>query len=523
MVRKTKMLCVGKEAFMNTVSALYDKLISWGIRQPETPFIIEAETGNILTYGQSMAALDALRRFLGDEPRCILLALPGGITNALVWLSALVGGHTLVPVAPDAPPHELARVAASFSPDVVIAANPEAQERFAPLNARFLTQGDCATLIGNAVPGNGSHLPPVEGWVCLTTSGSTGEPKRIVLEARQLAWTAEQICRSHQLSPADRGLTVLPFFHINAPVVSLCASLVAGSAVVIAQRFSRSHFWEWIDQYQITWASIVPTILAILLQTEKPGFLPGALRFVRTASAPLPAIHLLQFEQRFRIPVIETYGLTEAASQVCANPVPPGRHIPGSVGKPIGVSLRVCQPLLAEGAQSLQRVAQGEIGEVCIAGPGVISSYLGDVAAAAFQDGWFRTGDLGYQDAEGYVYLTGRLRDVIIRGGENIAPREIEDVLLAHSTVMEVAVVGAPDPVYGEQVIAYVVTQDYWSPPVEDSLRAHCAQHLSQHKIPARFVPVDALPRTHTGKLDRQALRQKQHADANKKAGVHAA
>lgn len=524
-LQRERQFILGKEERMNTEHILYEKLLFWGGRQPETPFVIEAATGKTLTYGQSIAAALALRRFLGTEPRCVFLALPGGIANALVWLSALIGGHTLVPLAPDAPAHEVARLAASCSPDVVIVERPEERERFAFLKGRFITREECEAQIDNALPGRGSGLHPAEGWVCLMTSGSTGEPKKVLLETRQVAWTADQIRRSHQLSPTDRGLTVLPFFHINAPVVSLCASLLAGSTVVIAPRFSRSHFWEWIDRYQITWASIVPTILAILLQTEKPSFLPGPLRFVRTASAPLAAIQLRQFEQRFGIPVVETYGLTEAASQVCANPIPPGRHIPGSVGKPVGVALRICQPRQPEpeGVETLQDVAPGEIGEVCIAGPGVISSYLGDVGAAAFQDGWFRTGDVGYQDAEGYVYLTGRLRDVIIRGGENIAPREIEEVLLAHPAVLEAAVVGAPDPVYGEQVVAYVVAQDAWATPLEESLGAHCAQHLSLHKVPALFVPVAALPRTQAGKLDRQGLRQEQLASVAEKAGVHAA
>ncbi|HLW02113.1 MAG TPA: AMP-binding protein [Ktedonobacterales bacterium] len=508
---------------MSTGHVLYDELLHWETSQPDAPFIIEAETGKTLSYGESIAALQALRRALGDEPSCILLALPGGMATSLIWLSALMGGHTLVPAAPDAPAYELERLTKSFSPDVVIIERPEEQVRFAFLDARFLTQADCEALIYHAVPDGASHLHPVDGWVCLMTSGSTGEPKKVILNAQQVAWTADQIRRSHQLSPADRGLAVLPFFHINAPVVSLCASLLAGSSVIIAPRFSRSRFWEWIDTYQITWASIVPTILALLLQTEKPDFLPGALRFVRTASAPLPAIQLVQFEQRFGIPVIETYGLTEAASQVCANPVPPGRHIPGSVGKPVGVSLRICQPHTSEGTQALRDVALGEVGEVCIAGPGVISAYLGDAGATAFQDGWFRTGDLGYQDAEGYVYLTGRQRDVIIRGGENIAPREIEEALLAHAAVWEVAVAGSPDPLYGEQVVAYVVTHESWTSLLEESLRLHCAQYLSPHKVPSVFIPVDALPRTYTGKLDRQALRQKQLDHVTEKVGIHAA
>jgi acyl-CoA synthetase (AMP-forming)/AMP-acid ligase II len=502
---------------------LHEKLMLWATIQPETPFIIEAETGRALTYGQSVTAMEAMCRFLGIAPRRIILALPGGIANVVLWLSALMGGHTLVPVAPDAPVQELARVIDRFPPDVIIAGRAEERDKFPYPGARFLTLAACEMQIQSALPSSASSLKPIEGRVYLTTSGSTGEPKGIVLEEHQLAWTADQIRISHQLSPADRGLAVLPFFHINAPVVSLCASLLAGSTMVVAPRFSRSRFWSWVQEYQITWASIVPTILAMLLQTEKPGFLPGTLRFVRTASAPLPALQLVQFEQRFGIPVIETYGLTEAASQVCANPVPPGRHIPGSVGKPVGISLRICQPRTSEGTQALRDVALGETGEICIAGPSVISAYVGDAGADAFQGEWFCTGDLGYQDADGYIYLTGRLRDVIIRGGENIAPREIEEVLLAHPAVWEVAVAGCPDPLYGEQIVAYVVTHEAWSSALEDSLRTHCARHLSQHKVPSTLVATNALPRTHTGKIDRPGLRQKLLAGETQKAAIYAA
>ncbi|HEU5368967.1 MAG TPA: AMP-binding protein, partial [Ktedonobacterales bacterium] len=278
----------------------------------------------------------------------------------------------------------------------------------------------------------------------------------------------------------------------------------------------------WIEQHRITWASIVPTILALLLQTERPGFLPGALRFVRTASAPLPAIQLLQFERQFGVPVIETYGLTEAASQVCANPFPPGRHVPGSVGKPAGVVLRVCRPDAGNG-RGLQDVVRSEAGEVCVAGPGVVTSYVGDAAPDAFQDGWFRTGDLGYQDADGYLYLIGRLRDMIIRGGESIAPREIEEVLLAHPAVLEAAVIGRPDPLYGEHVAAFIVAREAWTTALEERLRAHCAEYLSQHKIPATFTATDALQRTHSGKIDRQSLRWQEASQQASGADIHAA
>jgi acyl-CoA synthetase (AMP-forming)/AMP-acid ligase II len=508
---------------MERGGVVHEKLVHWATAQPEKPFLIEAETGKTLTYRQCLGAVQAMRRLLGEEPCCILLALPGGSANAVIWLTALTGGHTLIPAAPDMPAQELNHLVSKFPPDVVIMERPEDNARLACQDARCLTHAECQAILDAASPAE-PLLPAVDGWVCLMTSGSTGEPKGVVLEEKQIVWTADHIRQSHQLSPEDRGLAVLPFYHINAPVVSLCASLLAGSTVVIAPRFSRSQFWGWVEHFNITWASIVPTILALLLRTEKPAFLPGALRFVRTASAPLPAIQLRQFEQQFGVPVIETYGLTEAASQVCANPVPPGRHIPGSVGKPVGVSLRICRPRTSEGAQPLQDVAPGETGEVCIAGPNVIASYVGDQGKGAFQNGWFRTGDLGYQDAEGYVYLTGRIRDVINRGGENIAPREVEEALLAHPDVWEVVVIGQPDPLYGEQVAAHVVVVGKpWTPALEQDLRAHCAERLSRSKVPSVFLPTDALPRTLNGKIDRQSLRRKQATPEQQKADVYVA
>ncbi len=490
---------------MHTSCLLYERLRIWAARQPEAPFIIEAETGTILTYSQSLAGLEALRHLLGTPSRRILLALPGGMANAIVWLSALTGGHTLVPVDPEAPPQEIMRTAALFPPEVLVVKRAEDAESFSQQGQPLLTQSDCETLIQSARPPRSGILPPVEGRACFRTSGSTGQPKHVLLGGQHISWTATQIHLSHHLSPEDRGLAVLPFFHVNAPVVSLCASLLAGGAVVIAPHFSRDHFWPWIDHYRITWASIVPTILAMVLQSERPASPSSTLRFVRTASAPLPALQLLQFERQFGVPVLETYGLTEAASQVCANPFPPERHVPGSVGKPVGVDLRICR-VPAESKHGLQDVPHGEPGEICIAGPSVISAYVGESATEAFQGDWFHTGDLGYQDAEGFLYLIGRLRDVIIRGGESIAPREIEEVLLAHPAVLEAAVIGRPDDLYGEQVVAFVVTRETWSSTLEQRLRVHCGEYLSRYKIPVAFIHTDVLPRTINGKLDRQSL-----------------
>jgi acyl-CoA synthetase (AMP-forming)/AMP-acid ligase II len=461
-----------------------------------------------MTYTQTLVAVNALRQFLGSVPRSVLVVLPGGIVDAVLWISAITGGHQLIPLSPGATNEEKSGAAERYKPDLLFVEQEEDALSFAYSSAIVVTKRQCEVLIKRVCP----SCEPLEGQVCLTTSGTTGEPKGVILNERQIAWTAEQVRRSHRLSRQDRGLTVLPFFHVNAPVVSLFASLLSGSTVVIASHFSRRNFWSWIERYRITWASIVPTIVAILLDTEKPAFLPGTLRFVRTGSASLPVTDLRAFEERFGIPVIETYGLSEAASQVTANPVPPGRHKAGSAGRPVGVLLRICVLRDRQDEEELQDVRRGETGEICISGPGVIQGYRDNAEKEAFRGGWFRTGDLGYLDGDGYLFIKGRLREVINRGGENIAPREIEEVLLSASFVREAAVVGRPDAIYGEQVVAYIVIQGKWSESLAQQLHQHAAERLSSYKVPVDFIVLDTLPKNATGKIERHLLRAREKA-----------
>lgn len=497
---------------------LYKRLLASAGARPARTFVIEAESGRTLSYRQTLAGVRSLRLLLGETPCRIGLALPSGIPNALIWLSALSGGHTLIPFPPDAPEAERRRLAARFTPNVLVVEHRADAASFGCPCARVLTQAECDdAILAMETDAHDHPLPDAGGSVCLTTSGSTGEPKGVCLSERQVVWTAEQVLRTHALGPDDCGLTVLPFFHVNAPVVSLCSSLLAGGTVVIARRFSRHAFWNWVERYHVTWVSLVPTILAFLLQTERPGHLPGKLRFVRSASAPLPVVQMKAFERKFGIPVVETYGLTEAASQVTANPVPPGLRKVGSVGLPTGLRVRICQPrerdatgatIPLEAAPDLRDVAPGAVGEICVSGPSVISAYMGDAAPDAFHDGWFRTGDLGYRDADGYLFITGRLRDVIIRGGENISPREVEETLLSDPLVADVAVVGEPDPLYGQQVVAYVVpAKSSWNADKEATLLARCAAQLASYKVPAHIVRAPSLPRTRSGKIQRHLLR----------------
>src|SRR5256714_364799 len=487
---------------------LHNQLVHWATIAPEQICIVEAETGRSMTYSHCLSAVQKMRQFLGVQPRNLILTLSGGIADAVLWLSALTGGHMLVPLAPDAAEEERARAVSMYKPDVLFVEQAEEAQGFpGALGAQIVTRQACELLIEQARTERISALPSVKGHVCLMTSGTTGDPKGVILDEYQIAWTADHVRTSHRLSPADRGLTALPFFHVNGPVVGLCASIMAGSTIVIARKFSRSHFWSWIEGYQVTWASIVPSIVTILLGTDKPAFLPGALHFIRTGAAALPAANLHAFEAKFGIPLIETYGLSEAASQVTANPVPPGRHKPGSAGLPVGVSLRICRPR-DDGDEELHDVPRSETGEICISGPSVISAYYGNADKETFQDGWFRTGDLGYKDEEGYLFITGRLRDVIIRGGENIAPREVEEVLETYPAVREAAVIGRPDAVYGEQVVAYIVVNGLWSPELAQRLREYAARRLSAHKVPVDFIAVDALPKNALGKVAHRFLQK---------------
>ncbi|GHO46120.1 AMP-binding protein [Ktedonospora formicarum] len=492
--------------------SLYDHLQYWTRRMPNETYLIEVETEHQLTYQQCLQAVHCMQHHLGDEPKIVFLQLPNGLPNAVVWLSALMGGHVLVPLAQDASKADKQRAMRMFQPDIVFVESEDEGKEYQASGARIVMPQEYeAWILQPEATFNTRLSRACEGRVCIMTSGTTGEPKGVVLEERQIVWSAEQVRAVHQLEVGDRGLTPLPFFHVNAPVVSLCASLLAGASVAIARRFSRRRFWSWITQYQVTWASLVPAIIAILLEEvegETVIQVPPSLRFVRTGSAPLPAMDLKRFEGRFGVPVIETYGLSEAASMIVANPLPPEPHKPGSAGRPVGVSLCVCQPRGED--EVLRKVAQGEVGEVCVRGPNVINAYYGDVGEEAFQQGWFRTGDLGYLDKDGYLFLVGRLREVINRGGENIAPREIEEVLQEYPMVRELVAIGRPDPVYGEVVVAYLTVQSEWNKQVEQGLKEFSRQHLRLLKVPVDFIVLDALPKNRMGKVDRQQLKARE-------------
>jgi acyl-CoA synthetase (AMP-forming)/AMP-acid ligase II len=291
----------------------------------------------------------------------------------------------------------------------------------------------------------------------------------------------------------------MPLFHVHGLVASTLATLRTGGTIVVVPRFNPLSFWASVRDHRATWYSAVPTIHQVLVARAKGSARPAGaeyLRFIRSCSAPLPPQTMIEMEEKFGVPVLEAYGMTEAAHQMASNPLPPGARKPGSVGCGTGVGIAI----LSEKGELLPAGAKGE---VSIKGPNVIRGYENNPQANAesFTNGWFRTGDEGYLDDEGYLTLTGRIKELINRGGEKISPREIDEVLLSHPAVAEVVCFAIPDRVYGEEVAAAVVLN---GAATETELIAHCKATLADFKVPKKIHIVETIPRTATGKVQRR-------------------
>jgi acyl-CoA synthetase (AMP-forming)/AMP-acid ligase II len=477
-------------------------------RHGDDVYLADARGSATLTYGQLLDTVrDAERRL--DEaglPRgariAVRLSEPLDYATALVAIVA--AGRVAVPLDPGAPGADLARVLGVARPAASLAARvadddvrPGAEQAGAAREATgpFGIMEFDFDLDGYSAPGHGDG-----GGIFLCTSGTTGTPKGILLREEQLAHVATSVVACHGLTRADRGYCSLPLFHVNAEVVGVLATLRAGAYLAVDRKFSRRGFWDMISRHGITWINAVPAIISILAM-DPPAIRPAGLRFVRSASAPLPLAALERFESALGVPVVETYGMTEAASMITANPVG-GPRKPGSAGRAAGSQVRI-----AFGGG--ETAAPGAIGRVQIRGAGVITSYdSGGRPGVIDSDGWLDTSDLGYLDAEGYLFLVGRSDDVINRGGEKIYPREIEEVLLAQPGIRSAVVIGATDDVLGERPVAYIVPDGDFEPDeIEAALAAACAARLPRHKQPSAYCLVEEMPLGPTGKISRRLLK----------------
>src|SRR5215217_3602687 len=339
--------------------------------------------------------------------------------------------------------------------------------------------------------------------IIIYTSGTTGKPKGCLLTHGNVIANARQISSWLGFAETDRLLTIMPLFHMNAVSVTTMSALYAGGSTVVSPKFSASRFWQNISDYQVTSFGSVATMLSMLLSTYPEGVPAGLktsqLRFAMCGSAPVPAEVLKNFEETFNCLVIEGYGLSESTCRSSFNP-PDARRRPGSCGMAIGNEMRVVD-------EEDRELPDGEAGEIVMRGENIFKGYFknDEATARAFRGGWFHTGDVGFRDAEGFYHIIDRKSDMIIRGGENIYPREIDELLYKHPAVAEAAAFGIPDPLYGEDVAAFVVLKEGRAASGEE-IAAYCREHLADFKCPKTVRVVPALPKGPTGKVLKREL-----------------
>ncbi|MBT2303015.1 AMP-binding protein [Variovorax paradoxus] len=496
----------------STVHALIEEQAA---RRPQAVYALSTQDSAPLTYadlargGRTVAAV--LQQHGARPGDTVSLVMPNGLQTLRVLLGAMRGGLCVNPVNLLSQPDQMRYVLAHSDCRVVCVA-PEWEERVRtmldgigrPVNV-LVVDPDAAALPGEAEVTATAEAPaPAPDSVALLmyTSGTTGLPKGVMLSQRNLAANAQAISAEHELGPKDRVLAVLPLYHINAFAVTMLAPLAHGGSLAIPPKFSAGRFWEQAAQSQCSWINVVPTMISYLLEGAKPPAEQTArIRFCRSASAALPPEHHRAFEQMFGIGIVETMGLTETAAPSFSNPLDPAARKLGSVGRASGCEARVVDAVLVE-------VPDGATGELVIRGPNVMLGYYKNEEAtrASFTpDGWLRTGDLGHRDADGFFFVTGRIKELIIKGGENIAPREIDEALLQHPAVRDAAAVGVPDRHYGQEIGACVMLRE-GSACTEQELREHCLRTLGRYKTPGHYRFVDELPRGPSGKVQRLKL-----------------
>lgn len=472
-----------------------------GTGDPErvtTPWITIGQTEESISRDEVLATVKRHQvelRGAGLVPGSrVLLGLSHPLHFITAWFAIMDMGAVAVPVSPLAPAAEWDRIDSSVGLSAAIIDQACSNLLHTPPYTPILA--DLEGRIHATRPVTREVARYRSPGVVLFTSGSTGEPKPVGLSLNTLLQAAQHVVDAHQLRPSDVGYCPLPLFHVNAEVIGVLSSLLAQSSLVVDQGLSRVGFWDLMDRVHATWINLVPTLITLLIKDpESIPKHPHRIRFIRSASAPLPDSVRKTAETRFGIPIVQSYGISEAAGAVTVEST---RHVLGArggVGRPWGVAVKILP----------HPSGHGEIG---VGGPRVMDPEWGpnDWMQGRLTDGWYRTGDLGHFDESGLLHVDGRVKDVINRGGEQIFPGEIEDILLMHPKVRECAVIGQPNPVLGEEVVAVVATDDLQA--IEGELRSLAQTYLSPFKRPVRYTAIDALPKNRTGKILREVLRQ---------------
>lgn len=482
---------------------------------PQLPAILDVQGGQ-MTYGQLRAQVAAtgedLRRAGIGPGEPVALVLDTGPTMATVFV-AVAGRAAAAPLHPGLTGREIRESLASLQARALVvdpgghsgAAAAADDLGIQVLGIERTGPAGSFRLLARPARAQGHRRParPSDTALLLHTSGTTARPKLVPLTQANLVASARSVAHTLDLQPHDRCLNIMPLFHIHGLAGVLLASLYAGSAVVAAPGFRAMSFFRWLDRMQPTWYSAVPTMHQTILQRaarNAASLLTHSLRLIRSSSAALPPKVFRDLEAAFGCPVIEAYGMTEAAHQMASNPLPPGPRKAGTVGVAAGPDVAVM-----DSAGNL--LPDRTIGEVVIRGPNVTAGYVDNPEAntAAFTRGWFRTGDQGMRDADGYFTITGRLKELINRGGEKISPREVDEVLLEHPAVAQAVAFSVPHARLGEDVGAAIVLKAE-AELTRRELREFAATRLAAYKVPrvVRFVP--AIPKGPTGKLQRLGL-----------------
>lgn len=478
--------------------------------QPSHPAIVVAG-GPRLTYkqlhDQVQRTAEALNRMGVARGDRVAMALPNGLEMLVSFLAAAVAA-TAAPLNPGYKTEEFKFFLDDTSAKaLIVPAKGMEQARAAVEPSTSLIEVDLSQEGAVSISSASSYNSPVPATTAepadialiLHTSGTTSRPKRVPLSHNNLLASARTVAKTYRLTPDDVSLCVMPLFHVHGLVASALATLNSGGTVVLVERFNPLSFWSTVREHGVTWYSAVPAIHQLLMTRHRGDQRPPGseqLRFIRSCSSALSPSQMMELERKFGVPVLEAYGMTEAAHQMASNPLGPGERRPGSVGCATGVSIAILN-------EQGEHLPTGEKGEVCIKGPNVFSGYEGNPEAnvTSFTNGWFRTGDQGFLDVDGFLTLAGRIKELINRGGEKISPLEVDEALLTHPSVSEAVSFSVPDRVYGEEVAAAVVLNH---PERETTLIEHCRSLLADFKCPKRIHIVDSIPRTATGKIQRR-------------------
>ena len=486
------------------------------LEHPADQAALRSADGSQLTYGQLREQVDSTRTALSTwglgRGDAVALVLQNGPHMAAAF-AGVASAAAAAPLHPGLREHEFRDSLDSLRAKALIVDSGEESAATAAasglgipiLQMESMTAAGGFRLPRGSEPRRGRPGPASvdDPALLLHTSGTTARPKLVPLTHANLTASARNIATTLQLVPGDSCLNVMPLFHIHGLVGALLASLCAGTEVVATPGFHALRFFHWLDSLQPTWYSAVPTMHQAIVQRaarNRASLARRRLRLIRSSSAALAPTVLASLEDAFGAPVIESYGMTEAAHQMTSNPLPPGERKPGTVGIAAG-------PEAAVMGASGRLLSTLEIGEIVVRGTNIMGGYVDNPEAntAAFSGGWFRTGDQGFRDADGYFTITGRLKELINRGGEKISPREIDEALLAHPAVMQAVAFAVPHSKLGEEIAAAVVLQDGAS-LTQRQLREFAAERLAGYKVPRQVLFLDGIPKGPSGKLKRVGL-----------------